>query len=419
MLAIRFVGGNHSAAPSQEWSNRDGIGASVKVETPRLTLVREHRAGDGLAAQKTSTMFIGLGTDKQVNSLTIRWPSSRVQTVENLKAGSLVTVYENSAQSPSREPFVIEPYRLGPVRPALPHRLTSLRYPSGQLNLLATTEESTLRMFTTMATWCPFCKFWHPQVRNLASAFGEGELQTYGVPVDQEDTKEKLQSYVQEYRPAYTLLTDLTQDQVDSVKQMTPDLAGQEVLPTTIVTDATGHLLYMTEGVPSVSDIGRLIREQALSPLAPPAIDVSFPLRLNFGEGATRRWIGSGWHQDESAEGKSYVWSDGLRSVLEVPSPRGGDIQMTLECHSFLFPDNPQQSVSIALNGTMIEQLALRPNRHKYTVILPKEALLDPINIVEFRYAYARRPQHVLPDSSDDRLLAVAWYSIDFAELDH
>ena len=126
----------------------------------------------------------------------------------------------------------------------------------------------------------------------------------------------------------------------------------------------------------------------------------------------------NGWHQDESAEGETYVWSDGMRSVLEIPLPKGGNIQMNLEGHPFLFPDHPQQRVSIFLNGTIVEELSLRSNRHKYSVILPQEKLLHSLNTVELRYAYSRRPQDVLPNSPDDRLLAVAWYSIDFAEPD-
>ena len=141
---------------------------------------------------------------------------------------------------------------------------------------------------------------------------------------------------------------------------------------------------------------------------------VSLPLRLNFGDSVTRRWMRSGWYQDES----THVWSEGLQSVLKILLPTSRDIKMDFECHPFQYPDNPQQRVSIVLNGTVIEEIPLRSNQHQYSVILPKKALLASLNTVELRYAYARQPQKVLPDSKDNRLLAVAWYSIDFVELD-
>jgi len=61
-----------------------------------------------LAAQNSSAMLIGIGTDKWANSLAVRWPSGKAQAIEHVAADSLVTVYENPAQSPSHKPFVIE-----------------------------------------------------------------------------------------------------------------------------------------------------------------------------------------------------------------------------------------------------------------------------------------------------------------------
>jgi hypothetical protein len=46
--------------------------------------------------------------------------------------------------------------------------------------------------------------------------------------------------------------------------------------------------------------------------------------------------------------------------------------------------------------------------------MLPAGALSGSLDTIEFRYAYARMPREVLRESPDTRLLAVAWYSIDF-----
>jgi len=91
---------------------------------------------------------------------------------------------------------------------------------------------------------------------------------------------------------------------------------------------------------------------------------------------------------------------------------------MTLDCQPFSFPDCAAQRVTIALNGTPVDEVVLSQGRHTYCATLPGERLdgASP-NRIEFRYAYARRPRTVLPPSDDDRVLAVAWYGIHLEEL--
>ncbi len=50
MIAVRFEGGNRSSDANDQWSARDGYGARVLTEIGDRTLLREHRAGEGLAA---------------------------------------------------------------------------------------------------------------------------------------------------------------------------------------------------------------------------------------------------------------------------------------------------------------------------------------------------------------------------------
>jgi len=50
MIALRFVGGNQSAAASTKFTARDGYGATVSISLGNATLTREHRCGEGFAA---------------------------------------------------------------------------------------------------------------------------------------------------------------------------------------------------------------------------------------------------------------------------------------------------------------------------------------------------------------------------------
>lgn len=117
MLAVRFVGGNHSAAPSKEWSNRDGYGALLTAEMDGMTIVREHRAGEGMGAQNSAAMLLGIGERSSVKALSVRWPSGKIQAIGEMSANTLLTVYENPAHSPTGSAVLVKPYKVESIRP--------------------------------------------------------------------------------------------------------------------------------------------------------------------------------------------------------------------------------------------------------------------------------------------------------------
>ena len=82
VIAVRLVGGNHSADTKLGIACRDGYGAIVTVDMGRHRLMREHRCGDGFAAQNSRTLLIGLGESQLAHSVSVRWPSGKTQTIE-------------------------------------------------------------------------------------------------------------------------------------------------------------------------------------------------------------------------------------------------------------------------------------------------------------------------------------------------
>jgi ASPIC/UnbV protein/VCBS repeat protein len=127
MIAVRLVGGNATAEPSKEWSNRDAVGAVMMADLGGQVLVREHRAGEGLAAQNSPTTLIGIGQHGGVASLKVKWPSGKVQDVGKVAAGTLVTVYENPDQSPGHKPAALKPYKVDSIHPPARRDLAQLR----------------------------------------------------------------------------------------------------------------------------------------------------------------------------------------------------------------------------------------------------------------------------------------------------
>ncbi|MBE0565598.1 MAG: VCBS repeat-containing protein [Krumholzibacteria bacterium] len=62
-------------------SNRDGLGARVRVVAEGASRIRDISAGSGFCSQDAMVASFGLGAATTVDSLIVRWPSGRVQRV--------------------------------------------------------------------------------------------------------------------------------------------------------------------------------------------------------------------------------------------------------------------------------------------------------------------------------------------------
>lgn len=70
-------------------SNRDGVGAMVTVEAGGDKQLRLVSAGSGFASQNSARLYFGLNDKKQIDALTVRWPSGRVERFENDKGAPI------------------------------------------------------------------------------------------------------------------------------------------------------------------------------------------------------------------------------------------------------------------------------------------------------------------------------------------
>ncbi len=97
-LLLRNDGGNR-----QHWlsvhtvgthSNRDGIGARIRVIAGGSEQVKEVRSGSSYLSQNALRVHFGLGTHTRVNRVEIRWPSGVKQVLEGVAADQFLTVRE-------------------------------------------------------------------------------------------------------------------------------------------------------------------------------------------------------------------------------------------------------------------------------------------------------------------------------------
>ncbi|MDX1642517.1 MAG: CRTAC1 family protein, partial [Balneolaceae bacterium] len=75
-------------------SNRDGIGAKVKVIAGGKTQVVEKTSAGGYLSQNDPRVHFGLAGNTVIDLIEIRWPSGIVQTLENVEANQILTIQE-------------------------------------------------------------------------------------------------------------------------------------------------------------------------------------------------------------------------------------------------------------------------------------------------------------------------------------
>ena len=75
-------------------SNRDGIGAVVRVGAGPDTQTKMLRSGSSYLSQSELVLTFGLGSHEQADAVEIEWPSGQVDRLANVGAGQTVTVQE-------------------------------------------------------------------------------------------------------------------------------------------------------------------------------------------------------------------------------------------------------------------------------------------------------------------------------------
>jgi enediyne biosynthesis protein E4 len=87
-------------------SNRDGIGARIRVHAGARTLVDEVRSGSSFDSNNDMSVHFGLRTAAKVDWVEVRWPSGLLEKFENVSVDGVRTIKEGtgtSARSPAKK----------------------------------------------------------------------------------------------------------------------------------------------------------------------------------------------------------------------------------------------------------------------------------------------------------------------------
>jgi len=77
-------------------TNRDGIGARIKVVTKSGTQYDHKSTAAGYASSSAGPVHFGLGPNASAELVEIRWPSGMVQTLRDVSADRILTVRESA-----------------------------------------------------------------------------------------------------------------------------------------------------------------------------------------------------------------------------------------------------------------------------------------------------------------------------------
>lgn len=100
-ILIKTIGGK---------SNRDGIGARVKVVSGDLNQIDEVRSGASYISHNDLRLHFGLEKRTKVDSIQVRWPSGNVDKVSGVGVNRIITIKEGQGKVEEKE-FVRRPQK--------------------------------------------------------------------------------------------------------------------------------------------------------------------------------------------------------------------------------------------------------------------------------------------------------------------
>src|SRR6266576_3422939 len=88
-------------------SNRDGIGASLKLNSQGVVQYEQARGGMGYMSASDPRIHFGLGDRTKIDSLEITWPSGQVQKLTDVPVDQIIAVKEGTGIVPYKFPRIV------------------------------------------------------------------------------------------------------------------------------------------------------------------------------------------------------------------------------------------------------------------------------------------------------------------------
>jgi hypothetical protein len=105
ILRNHGISGNHwvSLELAGTKSNRLAIGARLKLVASGMTQTEEIHSGGSYLSQNDVRVHFGLGKATKIDSVEVRWPSGRVETLKDLEADKFYSILEGQGIVPAEK----------------------------------------------------------------------------------------------------------------------------------------------------------------------------------------------------------------------------------------------------------------------------------------------------------------------------
>jgi hypothetical protein len=124
---------------------------------------------------------------------------------------------------------------------------------------------------------------------------------------------------------------------------------------------------------------------------------LKIPYKIDFGQARARLYQGYGWLPPESIADADASWATQSRATIYLPLREVRDYTLTLRALPFTYPNGPQQSFGVTVNGHALPRVPMNPGWNEYKIALPAGALQTGLNEVVLDSAYVARPRDVMP----------------------
>ena len=102
-VAFRPIGAFPKAPSPATRSNRDAIGARIRVKAGTRIFIDEVRSGSSYISNNDMRVHFGLGSATKIDWVEVRWPSGLLERFDNLAFDSIHTLKEGSGTAVSKE----------------------------------------------------------------------------------------------------------------------------------------------------------------------------------------------------------------------------------------------------------------------------------------------------------------------------